>query len=255
MYSSVSRGLRIVEILAKEQRPLGLAEIAHRLGTSKSGVHGLLATLVRSGFAERGASGIYRLGMKAWEIGRAVPAATLVRVAGPLMDELVADVKEGAILGVLDGFEVIYMHLVESAQAVRVHAAVGDRIPAHCTSTGLALLATQDETHLERILPPKLPAFTPQSIVERRQLYAELRRTRARGYAINRGGWRLDVGGLAAPINDSHGAIVAGLCIAVPLYRMTRQWVERSAPRLIRTSSAIAMAMSATAESARRAAA
>jgi IclR family KDG regulon transcriptional repressor len=254
MYSSVSRGLQIIEILAKEQRPLGLTEIAQRLGTSKSGVHALLATLVRSGFAERGTGGIYRLGMKAWEIGRAVPAATLVRVASPLMDELVNEVKEGAILGILDGSEVVYVHLAESAQAVRVHASIGDRIPAHCTSTGLALLATQDDAYVERVLPRKLTAFTPQSIVDRRELMSELRRIRARGYAINRGGWRSDVGGVAVPINDSRGALCAGLCIAAPLYRMTKPWVARSAPRLLRAATAIAVAMSATPVPARRAA-
>jgi len=73
MSSSLNRGLRVIEILAEGQRPLGLAEIAQRIGTSKSGVHGLLATLVRGRYVERSAGGIYRLGLKAWELGRAVP--------------------------------------------------------------------------------------------------------------------------------------------------------------------------------------
>ena len=154
-----------------------------------------------------------------------------------------AEVKEGAILGILDGFDVVYVHLVESAQAVRVHAAVGDRIPAHCTSTGLALLATLDDAHLDRVLPPRLPAVTPQTIVDRRSLRDEIRRIRTRGFAINRGGWRLDVGGLAVRINDSRGSIIAGLCIAAPLYRMTKPWIDRSAPLLTPAAARIAAAL------------
>ena len=244
LYSSLGRGLRIIELLAGEERPLGLAEIAQRIGSSKSGVHGLLAALVRAGYVERSAGGIYRLGLKVWEIGRTVPALRLVRLARPLMEDLVAKTKEGAILGILDGFEVVYVHLVDSAQAVRVHAAVGDRIPAHCTSTGLAVLAAQDNAYLERVLPSRLPTFTAQTIVDKRGLRAELGRTRARGYAINRGGWRLDVGGIAVGIDDSQGSIVAGLCIAAPLYRMTKPWIERTAPLLTRAAGQISAALS-----------
>lgn len=255
MYSSLNRGLRVIEVLAAEEGPLGLAEIAQRIGSSKSGVHGLLATLVHAGYVERSAGGIYRLGLKVWEVGRAVPGLRLVRLASKVMDDLVTEVKEGAILGILHGFDVVYVHLAESAQAVRVHAAVGDRIPAHCTSTGLALLATLDDAHLDRVLPPRLPAFTTQTIVDQRSLRSELRRIRARGYAINRGGWRLDVGGLAVRINDSHGSIISGLCIAAPLYRMTKPWIDRSAPLLMRASARISAALDGKAASTRSAAA
>jgi len=246
MYSSVTRSLQVLEILATQAGPLALAEIARRMGAAKSAVHGLLATLARGGFVEHRAGGTYCLGMKAWEIGRAVPAATLVRVAGPLMESLVAEVREGAVLGILDGFEVVYVHLAESGQAVRVNAAVGERIPAHCTSTGLALLATLEASRLERLLPAKLPAFTPHTIVDRRRLRAELARTAERGYAVNRGGWRADVGGLAVPIDGVGGGLVAGLCVAAPLYRMTRPWVERTAPRVRRAAARIAAAMTLT---------
>lgn len=255
MYSSLGRGLRIIEILAAEEGPLGLAEIAQRIGSSKSGVHGLLAALVRAGYVERSTGGIYRLGLKVWEIGRAVPALRLVRLARPIMEDLVAKAQEGAILGILDGFEVVYVHLVESAQAVRVHAEVGDRIPAHSTSTGVALLAAQDDSYVERVLPSRLPSFTSQTIVDKRKLRAELSRTRARGYAINRGGWRLDVGGIATDIHDAQGSIVAGLCIAAPLYRMTKPWIGRTAPLITRAADQISMALSEKSGSRRSAAA
>ena len=83
MYSTLVRGIEALEILAKAGEPLGLAEIARRLKTSKSGTHGLLAALVRCGYANRGAGGIYSIGLKAWEIGRLVPTDRLVQVAAP----------------------------------------------------------------------------------------------------------------------------------------------------------------------------
>lgn len=245
MSTSLTRGLRLIELLAEES-PLGVTEIAHRAGASKSGVHSLLSTLVRAGYADHAPGGAYRLGLKAWEIGRSVPAARLLEAAEPVMLGLVEHVHEGAILGVLDGFDVAYVHRVESKQAVRVHAAVGDRIPAHCTSTGLALLAGLDDSEVLGLLPAKLPAVTAQTIVDRRALLTEIARIRTRGYAINRGGWRVDVGGIAAsiPIRNSRSTLSAGLCIAVPLYRMTRPWIARTAPAVVRHAARVGDALS-----------
>jgi DNA-binding IclR family transcriptional regulator len=244
MSTSLTRGLRLMELLAQES-PLGVTEIAHRTGASKSGVHALLATLVRAGYADHAPGGAYRLGLKAWEIGRSVPAARLLEAAEPVMLQLVERAHEGAVLGVLDGFDVVYVHRVEGAQAVRVHASVGDRIPAHCTSTGLALLANLGHDDLARVLPSRLSAVTAETILDRRALLAEIARVRTRGYAINRGGWRVDVGGIAASIpgRDSRSTLSAGLCVAVPLYRMTRPWIARTAPLVVQAAARIAEAL------------
>jgi DNA-binding IclR family transcriptional regulator len=244
MYSSLVRGVSALEILGKASAPLPLAEIARRLKTSKPGAHGLLSALVRCGFVVRMPGGFYALGLKTWEIGRSMPTERLVQVAASVMDRLAARVNDGVILGVLSGFEVAYVHLVGSSQAVRVHAEVGQRIPAHCTSTGLALLAAQDPAFLDQVLPKRLPSVTPQTITSVDQLRRELGRIRARGYAVNRGGWNSDVGGIAVaiPADSAYGA--AGLCIAVPRYRMTARWIKSSATALMAAGEEIAGALS-----------
>jgi IclR family transcriptional regulator, KDG regulon repressor len=240
MYSTLVRGIEALEILGRAGEPLPLAEIARRLKTSKSGTHGLLAALVRCGYANRMPGGIYSLGLKAWEIGRFVPTDRLVQAAAPVMERLAFAVNDGVILGVLSGFEVAYVHLVGSPQAVRVHAEVGQRIPAHCTSTGLALLAAQGADYLDQVLPKRLPAVAPQTITDPVQLRREIVRVRARGYSINRGGWSAEVGGIAmaVPCDPAYGS--AGLCIAVPSYRMTARWIKSSVAALGAASGEIA---------------
>lgn len=229
MNSSVARALRVLDLLVADQRPWRLSEMATELRSSRSGLHALLATMVDGGYVERLTGGFYQLGLKVRRIADSIGTSELVQAAAVVMDRLVAKIGEGAILGVLHGAEVSYIHLVESNQAVRVHARVGDRIAAHSTSTGLALLACQDEAYISRHLSHALSASTPVTIRDRGELLAELRRTRARGYAINRGGWHVDVGGIAAPVPGPHGP-VAALCIALPLFRMNQSWIRRVAP-------------------------
>jgi DNA-binding IclR family transcriptional regulator len=243
MYSTLVRGIEALEILGRAGEPLALAEVARRLKTSKSGTHGLLAALVRCGYANRLAGGVYSIGLKAWEIGRFVPTDQLVEIAAPAMARLASAVNDGVILGVLSGFEVAYVHLVGSPQAVRVHAEVGQRIPAHCTSTGLALLAAQGADYVDQVLPERLTAVAPETITDLAQLRRELARVRARGYAINRGGWSAEVGGIAVaiPCNPAYGP--AGLCVAVPRYRMTSRWIKSSAAALAAAAAEIAAAL------------
>lgn len=224
-----------------------LTAIASSLGMSKAGVFEQLSTLTRRGYVSRSSHNEYCVGMKLWELGCSVPSSSLALVAAPHMATLSRRINEGVILGALDGADVVYLHLVESPQAVRVHAEVGDRIPAHCTSTGLALLAELDDDEVERLIPPELEAMSRETLATRPALLAELSRIRARGFAINRGGWRSDVGGIAVVIPNLMSTTAAALCVAVPLYRLTKAWVTPSvrAVRLAAASIAADLAASA----------
>lgn len=220
--TGVAHALAALELLAAAGGELPLATLARSLRMSKPGAHRLLATLVAHGYAEHYPGGLYRLGLRAWELGRAVPELGIVSIAAPIMQDLTRQTDESSILGVLSGCETVYLHRVDAGQAVRVHTDVGSRLPAHCTSTGLALLATLPEAELGAILPATLEAISPDSIATHEALRAELEHTRARGYAMNFGGWRVDVAGVAAAIPDSAGHAAGALCIAVPRYRVTQ---------------------------------
>ncbi|MGG1909831.1 IclR family transcriptional regulator C-terminal domain-containing protein [Microbacterium sp. NRRL B-14842] len=64
---------------------------------------------------------------------------------------------------------------------------LGKTLPAHCTSTGKALLAELSDEQLFRLYPDEqLEIVTPNSIRSRDELVAELVRTRLDGYAVNR---------------------------------------------------------------------
>jgi IclR family KDG regulon transcriptional repressor len=233
MLSSLGRALETLELMAREQRPLGLGEIARLLSMSKSSAHEVLTTLAARGFVEWQPGGIYRLGLKAWEVGNAASVTPLVHAAAPLMSRLAEELQENVDLGVLSGFESVNIHMVDSVQTVRVYAPVGTRFMAHQASTGLVLLAFQPPGYVDRVLPETLPPATPHSITDADELRRELQRIRMRGYAINMGGWRIDVAGVAAPVLNASGFAVAALCVAAPRYRTTRAWMRRVVPAML----------------------
>jgi DNA-binding IclR family transcriptional regulator len=237
--SSPNSGLDVLEFLVAQRRSMTLTELSSGLGVSKSSVHHLLSTLSRRGLLQRLPDQRYRIGLKAWEIGCQAAPIEIGRAAAPHMAELVSAISEGCDLGVRDGCHMICMQMIECPQPVRVHARVGDRNPVHCTSTGLALLATLSDLEVEALLPEKLEPVTPDTIADRETLLRELRRTRMRGHAVYLGGWRIDVAGVAVAIRDGSGRAVAGLCVPAPRYRVTRPWLQRIAPTLVATAQRI----------------
>ena len=232
MLAALAHGFDVIEFLSRERKPVALGAVAAAVQMSKGGTHRILATLCERGYAARGEGGTYTLGYKLWETGWTVPAAQLVPRAAPIMQRVAETIGDGAILGALDSSgEVVYLHVIESRQAVRVYVETGSRLPAHVSATGLACLAHLPVEQVCAILPPKLKAWTSETITSRDQLLRELERVRERGYACTLGTFRLDVGGIGAPIFGP-GGMIAALCVSSPRYRIDGAW-KRKVPRIV----------------------
>jgi len=242
--SGLATGLRVLEAIASSPEAPNLTQIAERLGMSKPGIHASIATLLERGYVNRDAGGHYVMGLRAWELGARLPGAAIAQASAGPMARLAEDFGEGAILGVLDGWDVVYLQVFESTHPVRVHAEMGARIPAHCTSTGLALLSALSPAEVAERRPPKLDPVSSVTITSAEALDAELDRIRRDGFAVNRGGWRADVGGMATCVRGGQGSsALAGLCVAAPLYRITPDWLLQARAALGRAAAEIGAAM------------
>jgi IclR family transcriptional regulator, KDG regulon repressor len=221
--ASLNHALDVLEALAAARGGAALADLAREVSISKSGLYRILSTLSARGYAAKTEDRSYRLGVRLWELGCRVRDVELVEVAAPFMQALTRASDETCQLGILVGFDVIYVHRVEAGRAVRVHTEIGSRIQAHCTSTGMALLASLPPDRLAEVLPTTLKGISRYTITDRAKLLAELACVRRRGYAIGRGYWREDVCGVAAVILGAGGEPVASLNIAAPRNRFTRE--------------------------------
>ena len=239
MRSSIHSGLDVLECLATSERPLSLTDIAAAVGMAKSSVHQLLQALDTRGYVQRLADQRYGVGLKAWELGCRANFVEVGRIAEPYMAELVRTVGEGAALAVLDGSHTVCIQIAESPQVVRVHRAVGERNPAHVVSNGLALLSALSDEEVAALLPRKLERLTSKTLGTRDEVLAELQRTRQRGYAVCRGTWRLDVGGVAVAVRGPDHRALAGVCISLPLERLTPTHLQRMSTALMATAAAI----------------
>lgn len=240
MDKSFTKGLRLLEALAKSDKPRGVAELARELDMTKSNVHRLLTTLVTQSFAERDADeGTYRAGIKIWELGALVAHRLDVReIAAPFLVELKDKTGETAHLSILDGHHMIYIDRVETDQYVRTYGRIGARAPTHCTGTGKVMLAHASADIVAAALKD-LQRYTPSTITSVAAMKAELLRVREAGFAVTKAEWRNGVWSIAAPIFGPTGAVVAGIGISGPADRIRPRLTKEFRPAVIATAARV----------------
>jgi len=246
MDTTVAKALTILEALTASATPLGVTELANKLGLSKSNVHRLLQTLASRGYV-KSSEHRYTATTKLWELGALIISRLdVARVAAPVMQRLVAEVNETAHLSILDmtTCEVVSIHNAESTQPVRAYSRIGQRTPAHCVATGKALLSVQPHDALMR-LPEELPRFTKHTVFRKRDLLKVLERIRLDGYSTNIGEWREQVGGAATVIYDHMGRPAAALGLTVPVERLQPTIMDRYIPLLMAAADEVSHLMGA----------
>jgi DNA-binding IclR family transcriptional regulator len=245
MDKTLLKGLLVLEAIADQGgESVTIQALATQLGLTKSNAHRTLQTLAYAGYAVRDeTTGNYRSTLKLFELGtKQLTRLDVRRFAGPIMRQLAETAQETIHLSILDSDTVIYIDKIDSPQPVRAYSVVGGRAPAHCVATGKVLLAFQTEDYLDRHLR-ELKGSTPATITDRAALRTELARIARFGYAVNRGEWRETVGGVAAPIFDGLGTVVAAIGISGPLERLGQKRIKVLIPDVLRAGGEISRAL------------
>jgi DNA-binding IclR family transcriptional regulator len=238
LISSAAGTLEALEVLGMSAEPLSLAEIARATGKPKGTAHRMVATLVNTGFVEQDAdSGRYRLTMKAWRIGaRAMQNLDLVERTRAALERLRADTQETVHLAVFDpSGNIVYVAKLASPRSIGVQTYLGQLSPAWCTATGRALLAFNPEA-ATRALSGRLEKRTPRTVTDPAQLRKIIEGVRSGGYSVAQAENHPEMGGVAAPVRNHEGNVVAAVGVAVPEYRMTKEAIEQLIPRVVRAA-------------------
>ncbi|HJU24097.1 MAG TPA: IclR family transcriptional regulator [Casimicrobiaceae bacterium] len=245
LIASAAATLEVLEALGSSDAPLPLAAIVALTGRPKGSVHRMVSTLVNTGFVQQDdASGRYSLTLKAWRIGAsAIRRLDLVERARPILDRLVGATGETVHLAVLDpSGGVVYVAKVESPKSIGVQTRLGQMNPSWCTATGRSLLAFNVPI-AERVLSCRLDKRTPKTITDPRVIRTRLAEVRTNGYAVTLAENHPEMGGVAAPVRDHDGVVVAALGVAIPQYRMDAAATKRAIPNVLRAASELSHAL------------
>ncbi|MEO0821371.1 MAG: HTH-type transcriptional regulator BhcR [Pseudomonadota bacterium] len=235
---ALDRSILLLRALAKEGRAT-LSELALTVGMPASSAHRLLVTLDTHrlvDFNERTQE--WMIGVEAFRIGSAfLQRDNLVEIARDVLTRLVEETGETANLGIADQGEVVFLSQVDTQNPIRAFFRAGTRVPMHSSGIGKALMAALDRPRVETILQSHgLPAFTDKTLAKPDALFADLERTRARGWAFDDEERFAGMRCVAAPVFNAHGEAVAGVSISGPSIRFDEHSVAEKGARVRRAA-------------------
>jgi DNA-binding IclR family transcriptional regulator len=219
--TAIDNAIELLKTLSRAKTALGVNEIARRVLQHKSTVSRTLRTLENHGIVERDLdNGRFRLGVGLMTLAAPLfESLDVIRVARPVLRKLAESSGETASLYMWDGEMAISVDKELGAHAIQHFAPPGRRIPAHATAAGKAFLSALDETVLGRIIEAGLPSYTAKTITTADAFRRDIRRSRKRGFSINRQEYEDDVSAVGAPVLGVRDQAVAAIAITAPSFR------------------------------------
>jgi DNA-binding IclR family transcriptional regulator len=228
----LERTFKALDLFAPEAPVWGISEIGAAVGLPKSTVYRILRMLEQYRYVVRDpVTRKFRLGSGALSLGwRAIETNDLRQLALPVMRRLANETEETVILTALseDRMHSVCIERIESPRQVRLILEVGRRIPLHAGASSKILLAYMPAEDIERVIATcGLSRVYRNTITDPLALRAHLSAIREAGYATSVEETNEGAAGVAAPILNDEGLIVAALGIAGPLARFGKDDLPR----------------------------
>lgn len=215
--STVDRALRVLEAFISHDSELGVLELSRMLDLDKSVIHRILTTLVRRRFLEQDPeTRRYRVGLRAWELGRRYFAEhQLEQLAEQELTRVVRQhTYATAYFSTLDNADIIVVSTIRGPGPINVYIDPGTRIAAELTATGRAMLAQLPEVQMtRRVNRRRQVGLGPRAPSGLEELADQLGWIRDRGYSLSRGEYAPGIGTVAVAVRSSEGEPVAALSI------------------------------------------
>jgi len=233
-----------LEIIAtiREADGARVSDIIDAHDMAKSTAHKHLTTLERAGYLTKSGE-VYHIGFKFLNLGEyarerwywfsAVKAAVeeLAERTEEECDFVVDD--HGRVITVAESYHKWAKYGTEDGSK-RYRANIGTYYPMHATGSGLAILSAYPRERIEAVVDEwGLPPLTDHTVTSREELFAELDRTRERGYAVGDRYYTEGLRSVGRPVIAPDGTVLGALSVSGPTYRIDGPVLDREVPQAL----------------------
>jgi len=226
---AVDRTLDILEFMAKHPRPYGATELSRVLNIPINSVFRILKRLTdREYTVQDPFSDGYQLSTKVFSLGMSLYTRFELRQrARPHIEWLCRETQETCQLQIPHGDMVLVLDTVSPEVSYYLRVVPGGLVYYHPNAYGKVMLAFMAEDEIKKIIPPRLPALTPHTIVLRTELVKQLDEVRKTGLGYDNEEYNEGIRCIGAPVFDVEGRVVAGLGVSglVSTFRNNKQAV------------------------------
>lgn len=242
----LARGLEVIRAFDSTNPRMTLSEVAGETGLTRATARRCLMTLEVLGYVRRHQRD-YMLTPKILSLGFSFLSSQHIadRIT-PILKEVTAETGESCSMGMLEGYEIVYVARSPSVRRVlSIGLTVGSRLPVLTTSMGRALLAFMDEPERDRIIADApLRRHTEKTVTDREALSRIIAEVRQQGYAIIDEELEVGLRSLAVPVLGRAGRVVAAVNIGAAASRTSVDTLRNAyLPVLRKCAENVALAM------------
>ncbi|WP_104060237.1 MULTISPECIES: IclR family transcriptional regulator [Micrococcaceae] len=226
--SVIVNAIAVLRSFTADEPLLGVTEIANRVGLHKSTVSRILATFEQENLVERDAdTRRFRLGLGLIAVaGPLLAELEERRVAYPVLRELTELTGETSALMMWEGNESICVEQIASRHQIKHTAPLGARYSDALSSSVQVFLGIQPEERVRALLRSGAITYPGLDEASLEDYLLRLKDDSRRGWAINYGESSLDEVGVAAPVYDHRGDLVAAVLIPAPRFRVSKERLQ-----------------------------
>ncbi|MDO9526396.1 MAG: IclR family transcriptional regulator [Gemmobacter sp.] len=218
LVKSAARVLDVLELLSSRPEPIRLNELVARLGIPKSSAHALVTTLVARGYLSKDSGDRYAI-VESFRLGFGWVGGFegfLTSVSTPIVERIRDELNETVFVCVrTEQQNARLITKAVSRQPIRYDASDQDALPGYGTVMGRVLLAWQTPDKVDAYFArTELLPFNDKTPTTEAQIRAALAKIRQDGYGTIVDEYFSGGAGIAAPIRNAAGDVVAVLDIA-----------------------------------------
>lgn len=224
--AGLAKGLAILEAFGTDRQRLNVTQTAERTGLTRTAARRYLKTLKFLGYLDSDEYYFWLTHKVLKFSGSYLNTAHLPKISQPILNLLAYKTTLVYSVVVIDNHEVVPIARSVSAQNDQFRVSpfgihLGNRIPAHASSTGKILLAQKCKQEQEQWLDRyELRRFTNYTITDKHHFLETLAQVREQSYCISCEEYELGVTAVAIPIVNQTGEVIAGLNAVAPVSKI-----------------------------------
>lgn len=233
--SSLEKSIIILKTLGNSVSELDLQSISAETAFSISTVYRLLSTLEDHNLVSRDpGTKKYRLGVGIIHLAEAAKRhINLLRIAQPILEDLSKITDETANLDILINNRSTIIAQSLGVTPIALKSVLGSQVHLHASASGKVLLSGMSLEKINEILDEGMPAFTPNTITNRKELLCTIDAIQKNGYSFDDEERCHGVYCIGTPVFNHENRVIAAIHISSPATKRTKEEFLSLVPSVI----------------------
>jgi IclR family pca regulon transcriptional regulator len=239
--AGLEKGLSLIQTFDEANSRQTATQAGLRCGLTRTAARRYLLTLLHLGYVATDGK-LFWLTPRVMRLGQSyLESARLPRIVQPSLQRVAMGTQEISFVAVLDGDDIVYVARNGQNRSMNTSFALGARVPAHTTASGMLLMALQGADSVDLWLKKgRLRTFTSHTITDPDRLRQQMANIRAQDWSLSEQQLDLTYRGVAVPLRDHKGNTIAALSVSMPMqFESSQQAIDRVLPLLRETAQSL----------------